>query len=127
MKRTRRWVVLERDNFTCRYCGRSAPDVVLEVDHVESLALGGADVIENLVTACFDCNRGKRWRDATEALIGRDWISSLRDDVTALEGLVDAGDGSLVQRKLDLLVLIYAEAADIDTEDVYAYLDREVI
>lgn len=54
-----RYKVLERDRFTCRYCGRKAPEVVLEIDHGVSWATGGETNIENLVTACRDCNRGK--------------------------------------------------------------------
>jgi hypothetical protein len=57
-KRTR-YEVLRRDNHTCRYCGGSAPDVVLTVDHVTPTALGGNDDPSNLVAACRDCNAGK--------------------------------------------------------------------
>lgn len=57
-KRTR-YEVLKRDNHTCRYCGGSAPDVVLTVDHVTPKALGGPDTPDNLVAACKDCNAGK--------------------------------------------------------------------
>jgi hypothetical protein len=32
---------------------------VLEIDHVIPVVDGGGDNEENLVTACFDCNRGK--------------------------------------------------------------------
>jgi hypothetical protein len=54
-----RFDVLRRDNFTCRYCGRRAPDVVIEVDHVEPYSVVREHLIENLVAACIDCNRGK--------------------------------------------------------------------
>ena len=54
-----RFEVLRRDNHTCRYCGASAPDVALTVDHVMPMALGGTDDLDNLVTACADCNAGK--------------------------------------------------------------------
>lgn len=57
-KRTR-FEVLRRDNHTCRYCGGTAPDVVLTIDHVVPVALGGTDEPENLVAACRDCNYGK--------------------------------------------------------------------
>lgn len=57
-KRTR-YEVLKRDNHTCRYCGASAPDVKLTVDHVTPVALGGSDAPDNLVAACRDCNAGK--------------------------------------------------------------------
>ena len=54
-----RYEILRRDNHTCRYCGGSAPDVVLTVDHVVPTALGGSDDPTNLVAACKDCNAGK--------------------------------------------------------------------
>lgn len=57
-KRTR-YEVLRRDNHTCRYCGGTAPDVKLTVDHVTPVALGGGDDPNNLVAACRDCNYGK--------------------------------------------------------------------
>lgn len=54
-----RFEVLRRDNHTCRYCGRSAPEVKLEVDHVVPEALGGPTEASNLATACEECNSGK--------------------------------------------------------------------
>ena len=54
-----RWHVFARDSFTCTYCGKRPPDVPLEVDHRLSVALGGTNDLENLVTSCQDCNRGK--------------------------------------------------------------------
>jgi hypothetical protein len=54
-----RYEILRRDNHTCRYCGASAPDVPLRVDHVTPVALGGTDTADNLVTSCEPCNSGK--------------------------------------------------------------------
>ena len=54
-----RYEILRRDSHTCRYCGASAPDVPLRVDHVTPTALGGTDDPTNLVTSCEDCNSGK--------------------------------------------------------------------
>lgn len=54
-----RFEILRRDGHTCRYCGGTAPDVVLTVDHVIPVALGGSNDPSNLVTACRDCNSGK--------------------------------------------------------------------
>jgi 5-methylcytosine-specific restriction endonuclease McrA len=54
-----RFQIFQRDQFTCRYCGRKAPDVQLEVDHAIAWKEGGSSNPANLVTACFDCNRGK--------------------------------------------------------------------
>lgn len=57
---TRRFAVLERDGFTCQYCGARPPAVVIEVDHVHPVSKGGTDDQDNLVTACYECNHGKR-------------------------------------------------------------------
>ena len=54
-----RFEIFKRDSFTCQYCGKSAPDVVLNVDHIIPVAGGGTDQLMNLVTSCFDCNAGK--------------------------------------------------------------------
>lgn len=54
-----RFEVLKRDKFTCQYCGRSAPDVILEIDHFVPVSKGGDNSLINLVTSCRDCNRGK--------------------------------------------------------------------
>jgi hypothetical protein len=55
-----RFQVLKRDNHTCIYCGGKPPNVVLEVDHINPRSKGGATNLSNLVTSCFNCNRGKR-------------------------------------------------------------------
>ena len=55
-----RFEVFKRDGFSCAYCGKSPPKVTLECDHIEPKSKGGSDDINNLITACFDCNRGKR-------------------------------------------------------------------
>jgi len=65
IKKKLRWQILRRDRWTCQYCGRTAPFVELdvyyehEIDHKQSKKDGGKDTKDNLVTACFECNRGK--------------------------------------------------------------------
>jgi hypothetical protein len=54
-----RFEVFKRDGFRCAYCGKTPPQVTLEADHIIPKASGGKDVLDNLVSACFDCNRGK--------------------------------------------------------------------
>lgn len=54
-----RFGVLNRDDFTCQYCGRKAPDVELHIDHKVPRSKGGSNNENNLVTACSDCNWGK--------------------------------------------------------------------
>lgn len=54
-----RFEVFKRDLFTCQYCGRSSPEVELQVDHMVPQAKGGLDDIDNLITACSECNYAK--------------------------------------------------------------------
>jgi len=54
-----RFEVFKRDGFQCQYCGKTPPDAILEADHINPKARKGKDDINNLITACFDCNRGK--------------------------------------------------------------------
>jgi hypothetical protein len=55
-----RFEVFKRDGFKCGYCGQEPPAVILEVDHIEPKSKGGKDDINNYITSCFDCNRGKK-------------------------------------------------------------------
>lgn len=57
-----RFDVLERDGFKCQYCGVGAKDAELNVDHIKPLADGGTNALENLITACLSCNKGKQDR-----------------------------------------------------------------
>lgn len=73
-----RYEILDRDAHTCRYCGRSPPDVALHVDHVisqsswrerfriltssqtiDGVQYEGVNDPKNLTTSCSDCNLGK--------------------------------------------------------------------
>lgn len=58
-ERTKRFRILHRDNFTCRYCGSRPGSDLLEVDHLVPRSRGGSDDDENLVTACKTCNGRK--------------------------------------------------------------------
>lgn len=51
--KTLRSRVLDRDNHTCRYCGKHA----LQADHVVPRSKGGADAMRNLVACCPTCNK----------------------------------------------------------------------
>ena len=61
-----RFEIFKRDKFTCQYCGRMAPDVILEVDHIKPVSKGGKNEFINLVTSCRDCNRGKKDRELSD-------------------------------------------------------------
>jgi 5-methylcytosine-specific restriction endonuclease McrA len=57
-----RFLVMRRDNFKCRICGRSPatyPGLVLHVDHVEARSKGGPTIMDNLQTLCEQDNIGK--------------------------------------------------------------------
>lgn len=54
-----RYEILRRDGFRCRYCGTTAGEAELRVDHVIPEALGGSSEPANLATACDPCNSGK--------------------------------------------------------------------
>lgn len=58
-----RFEVFKRDKFTCQYCGRKSPDIILNCDHIDPVAKGGTNEITNLITSCFDCNSGKSDRE----------------------------------------------------------------
>ena len=49
------WKVYHRDNYTCRYCGRTG--IPLTVDHMVLWEEGGPSIEENLLTACRRCNK----------------------------------------------------------------------
>lgn len=73
-----RFEILKRDDHACHYCGATAPDVVLHVDHVVPVALGGSDNPDNLVTACQGCNAGKASTSPTEIVVEQVSESNLR-------------------------------------------------
>ncbi len=65
-----RFEVFKRDGFRCRYCGRSVDDgVILHADHVIPESKGGPTTLDNLATACFDCNIGKSNKDLSEEVV----------------------------------------------------------
>lgn len=59
MRKSLRFAVLERDQFRCRYCGAAPDRSTLQVDHIFPKSQGGKDELDNLATACWDCNIGK--------------------------------------------------------------------
>jgi len=54
-----RFFVLQRDRFTCQYCGAKSPEFTLHIDHINPVSRGGTSEIDNLITACEPCNLGK--------------------------------------------------------------------
>lgn len=50
-------MVLNRDNYTCRYCKGKHKDSKLEVHHIIFRSQGGSDEESNLITLCHTCHR----------------------------------------------------------------------
>lgn len=78
-----RFRVLQRDGHRCQYCGARAPGVPLEIDHIRPVSAGGRNVFGNLLTACFDCNRGKHAREVAPIYVQKAGL------IGALRGLAD--------------------------------------
>ena len=58
-----RWIVLKRDNYTCKKCGGSPgkdQTIELEIDHIIPVAKNGTNEVINLQTLCRECNQGKK-------------------------------------------------------------------
>jgi hypothetical protein len=64
-----RFEILKRDNFTCQYCGKKAPETEMEVDHIIPVSRGGTHDYSNMTTSCFACNKGKKNVLLTETLL----------------------------------------------------------
>ena len=100
-----RFEVFKRDAFTCQYCGKKAPDVILELDHIVAVASGGGDDILNLTTSCRDCNSGKSDRALSNTAVldkQRAQLEELNERREQLEMMIRWRDGL---NKLDDLAL----------------------
>lgn len=82
-----RFEVFKRDSFTCQYCGKSAPDALLHIDHINPIAGGGEDDILNLVTSCQDCNLGKGARKLSDNSVVKKQKQQLKEASEKLEQL----------------------------------------
>jgi len=80
-----RFEVFKRDRFTCAYCGRTPPTVVLEVDHILPVAMGGTGESHNLITSCWDCNHGKADRPLSD--VPKPLVDQLTFEVEARQQL----------------------------------------
>lgn len=103
-----RFEVFKRDKFTCQYCGRMAPDVILEVDHIKPVAEGGTNEMINLITSCRDCNRGKgkvRLSDDTEIQKQKEQLAELAEKREQLKMLMEWRTelASLQQEEVDYI------------------------
>ncbi len=52
-----RHAVLERDNYTCRWCNTPLPDNELAVHHIKSRGAWGSNEPSNLISLCAQCHQ----------------------------------------------------------------------
>lgn len=127
---TVRFEVFKRDGFTCQYCGAHPPEVVLEVDHIDPVAAGGSDDEGNLVTACFNCNRGKAARllsVAPESLTAR--AARVAEAEAQLAGYREVMRAQQDRKEADVWEVIEAlygeqETTHVRFQSVANFLDR---
>jgi len=60
-----RFEIFKRDLFSCQYCGKTPPNTILEIDHIVPVIKNGTNDVDNLITSCFECNRGKSKNELT--------------------------------------------------------------
>lgn len=51
--------ILKRDNFRCKFCGKTPNETKLHIDHIKPLSKGGGNKMDNLQTLCESCNCAK--------------------------------------------------------------------
>lgn len=79
--RTKKWSrrgVLERDNYTCIYCGASAYRDGIDksdftIDHILPRSLGGKSTWVNTASSCYKCNHLKGDRRLAETGLKPKW------------------------------------------------------
>jgi len=59
--------IYARDGYRCQYCGATCTVSELTYDHVIPRSRGGRTTWENIVSACYACNRRKANRTPAEA------------------------------------------------------------
>jgi hypothetical protein len=113
MSKKLRFEVFKRDSFTCQYCGKTPPLVVLEVDHIHPVSKGGSCGMDNLISACFDCNRGKAANLLTSvpmSLIDKSAIISEREEQLKAFNKLLAAKRKREDRQIDQLIDIFEES-----------------
>ena len=117
-----RFEIFKRDLFTCQYCGSTPPGVVLEVDHIRPVSKGGDNIADNLLTSCFDCNRGKGatpLSEAPDALAKKIAIQKEKaDQLKEFERLVSRRKAAIT-RKVNALDKLFGEKTGFSFSDSF--------
>ena len=123
LPKTVRFEVFKRDKFTCQYCGRSAPEIILEVDHIIPVSKGGDNNIMNLVTSCRDCNRGKGKRtlsDDSAVKIQKQQLDDMQDQVEQFEMMCEWRNSlsDLLDAKAEYIDTLFCEGTTYSLNDL---------
>ena len=129
-----RFEIFKRDSFTCQYCGKKAPDVVLEIDHIKPVASGGDNTLLNLVTSCYDCNHGKGARELSDDSVivkQRDQLDALQERRVQIDMMIEwqSGLSDISQYELDSVVETINNVLpkDISLNNIYKNILRKLI
>jgi len=115
-----RFEVFKRDLFTCQYCGRKAPEVILEVDHINPVSKGGDNSLENLVSACRECNGGKsnkKLSDLSEVEKSRRQLEDLQEKQNMTDMILQWKRGlndALTYQVEQIEQIFFSESPEID-------------
>ncbi len=99
-----RFRILNRDDFTCRYCGDSPLKSIictLHVDHIKAISHFGTNAETNLIAVCQVCNYGKlnfdltpdarrkvdEYTSSSKPRLSRDYKSPQREGFEQMENL----------------------------------------
>lgn len=132
-----RFEVFKRDNFTCQYCGATAPEAILHVDHMNPVAGGGTNDILNLVTSCEACNLGKGAREISDQSVlakQRAQLEELSYRREQLEMMVQWREGlaDLQEQEIDAFNAYFSQRTgctlnDVGRGDLATWLKRHAI
>jgi hypothetical protein len=92
-----RFNIFKRDRFTCQYCGRTPPTIVLVIDHILPVSKGGTSDDHNLITSCEACNQGKA--DGLLSIVPQSVETQLAEQVERHEQLREFNKYLLQARK----------------------------
>lgn len=101
-----RFNIFNRDGFTCKYCGKQPPSVMLVVDHVIPVSAGGGNNPDNLTTSCQECNQGKSATSIGE-VPESSRLSILQDQMEAIEASRLADSAIKARNKIRKTILSF--------------------
>lgn len=129
-----RFDVFKRDAFACQYCGaKPSETVLLEIDHIRPVSAGGTNEIDNLIAACYDCNRGKAAMPLTvipqsleeKAALTSEREAQIRAYYEIMEATKERKDGEL-WAVADIFMARFADDSILRTRlaSIRTFLDR---